>query len=134
VTRTPNRLRHAFAAGAAAVSLPVLGITLVVGPSWGMPNEQPGCAFDRGVTTCVSMSTSAVTSNIVQVSGCMAFVPPASFVPGRRERTYLETFAVTTSNTTLSHGRNGAVFAASSSSTRELVSMQLVSDTCVALG
>ncbi len=96
-------------------------------PSDGAPVSDPGCTFDRGTTTCVIVDTSTTVTRITMTSGCM-YGPEGR--PGRRERVYDQTWLITATTTTYAHGRNGPVYDHTTTVTRTLQGMELVSDTC----
>jgi len=91
------------------------------------PAADPNCSFSRGTNTCVAVTQSTEHDQITMVSGCL-YGPHGT--PGRRERVFDRTFEVTTTTTTLAHGRNGPVYDSSTTQTRQLLSMVQISDTC----
>jgi hypothetical protein len=95
---------------------------------------QPGgdCRFTRGVTTCVATTIHVESTTHAEVSGCLAF-DGTGFVPGRRTRTFQDEIRVTETTTTRRHGRQGAVFATSTTTRTEPLVSTLVADDCVAL-
>lgn len=88
------------------------------------------CTFDRGTTTCTSVVQSTTTGTHTAVSGCLA---GPTGVPGRRERTFQDTYLVTVTTTTLSHGRHGPVYDSRTDTMRQVTSSTLLSDTCQTL-
>jgi hypothetical protein len=95
------------------------------------PPNDPGCSFDRGTNTCVTTSERTEVSTHQQFSGCVAGPPP--FRPGRKVRTFEDTYLVTTTTTTLQHGLNGETFETQSSEARTLVSSREISSICEAV-
>ncbi len=96
------------------------------------PRPEGDCRFARGVTTCVATASHVETTTHSEVSGCLAF-DGTGFVPGRRTRTFQDQTRVTETTTTRRHGRQGAVFATSTTTQTEPLGSTLVSDDCVAL-
>ena len=92
------------------------------------PGDEPGCTFDQGVTTCVTIATHAEMSTHQTFSGCVAGPPPFHF--GRRVTTWEDTWLVTVTTTTLQHGRAGLEYESSSTETRDLVSSRQISSIC----
>jgi hypothetical protein len=91
------------------------------------PQPEPGCTFQNGVTTCVTVSQSQDQQTVTMVSGCL-YGPEG--VPGRRERVFLETWLITATTTTYAKGVNGPIYDSSTTVTRDLLSSTQVSDTC----
>jgi hypothetical protein len=89
------------------------------------------CTFDRGITTCSTVAQSTETQTHTAISGCL-YGPAA--IPSRRERVFEDVYLVTTTTTTLQHGKEGPVYDSQTSSTRALQSSRLVSDTCLPPG
>lgn len=92
------------------------------------PTPVPGCSFTQGVTTCTTTTEEQTTATHVAVSGCL-YGPTGQ--PGRRERTFLDTYLVSTTTVTQQHGLAGEVFDTQVSTMRTLVDSQLVSDVCL---
>jgi hypothetical protein len=90
----------------------------------------PGCTFSKGVTTCVTVTQQQVQSTRTVFSGCTVgpSFPP---IPGRREQTFRDVTLVTTTTTTLQHGRAGSVFDTQTTTDTQLLSSTLISDVCV---
>jgi hypothetical protein len=85
------------------------------------------CTFSRGTTACISVSQ---TTEIVMrqvFSGCLA--GPFG-VPGRRVRTFEDTYLVTTTTTTYRHGRKGRIYDTTSIEERQLQTSREVSSIC----
>jgi hypothetical protein len=93
------------------------------------PPLPAGCTFERGVTTCVTVTQRQEVSTHTETSGCVVgpSLPP---IPGRRLRTFQDVFLVTETTTTLQHGRAGKVFDTQTTTDRQLVSSTLISDVC----
>lgn len=89
------------------------------------------CTFDEGITTCVIVDQVTQTTTHIETSGCVAF-NGSEFVPGRRSRTYSDTFLITATTTTYAHGKNGPVYDHTTDVTRTLQSSVLISDVCEA--
>jgi hypothetical protein len=107
-----------------ALAVPAFGALAVE------PQEQPVCAFSRGVSTCTSETTSIETTTRTVFSGCVA---GPTGVPGRRTTVFEDTVQVTTMTTTMAHGRQGPVFSSDVSESRELLASREVSSVCEAL-
>ena len=91
---------------------------------------QGDCAFENGTTTCTYVGEFTHTTYHDAVSGCL-YGPNA--VPGRRTRTFEDTYLVTVTTTTLARGRSGPVYNSSTSTSETLMSSQVVSDVCEAI-
>jgi hypothetical protein len=89
--------------------------------------DPASCSFSKGITTCVSTSHTTETVQIQLISGCVA---GPTGQPGRLTRTIEQTFLVTVTTTTLSHGAEGRVYSSSTDVTRELVSAEEISRVC----
>lgn len=89
----------------------------------------PDCTFERGVTTCVTVTERTETGTHQAFSGCVAF-NGTEFVAGRRVRTFADTFLVTETTTTLQHGMRGAVFDTSVAEERALISSVEINSVC----
>jgi hypothetical protein len=92
--------------------------------------DQPlpqGCTFDRGTTTCVSVTTHTTSGQHVEVSGCR-YGPNG--VPGVRERTFDDTYLKTDTTTTLEHGRGGPVYSSETTTVTTLLGSTQNSDVC----
>jgi hypothetical protein len=91
--------------------------------------KQPpaNCTFSNGTTTCITTVTTTETGTHQAFSGCL-YGPYAA--PGRRIRTFEDTYTVTETTTTLQHGKSGAVYDTQSDTTRQLVSSRQISDVC----
>jgi hypothetical protein len=89
------------------------------------------CAFQSGTTTCISVQRNVESVERTVTSGCVAGPPP--FVPGVRRQTFVDTVLVTVTTTVRSRGRRGPVYDVTTTTTREILSSQLVSSTCEAL-
>jgi hypothetical protein len=99
----------------------------------GCHAEGAQCRFDKGVTTCTRIvSQETHTGAHDEVSGCMTF-DGTSFVPGRRTRSFSDTFVVTTTEMTRAHGRCGRIFESSTTQQQELASSVMTSDRCEAI-
>jgi hypothetical protein len=94
------------------------------------PND-PGCSFDRGTNSCVTTSERTEVSTHQEFSGCLAGPPP--FRPGRRVRTFEDTYLVTTTTTTQQHGLNGKIYDTQSSETRTKISSREIGSVCEAV-
>jgi len=105
----------------AIVTLIVLGFTPPAAHADGI------CSFERGTTTCTSVAQATIAGTHTAFSGCL-YGPVG--LPGRRQRTFADTYLVTSTTTTLSHGRKGPVYDSKTTTTRQLTSSTLVSDTC----
>jgi hypothetical protein len=104
---------------------------VVTDPVADSPAESaPGCTFDRGTSTCVATTERFETSTHDVFSGCVAGPPP--FKPGRRIRTFEDTYSIVTTTTTYQHGRNGKVYDTEITEQRQLVSSREISSTCEA--
>lgn len=94
------------------------------------PTSSPAvheCTFERGTTTCVSVEQSAETELRNVFSGCLA---GPTGQPGRRVTTWEDTYIVTTTTTTFSHGRNGRTYDTVVEVTRELTTSRTVNSVC----
>ena len=81
------------------------------------------CHYSRGVTTCSTVvSQENVVTTTQEFSGCLT--------SGRRIRTYLNHYLVTTTLTTRAQGRCGQVFHSWTSKQQQLLFRDLVSDVC----
>jgi hypothetical protein len=89
--------------------------------------ENGACSFSRGVTTCVTTTQHQETATHVEYSGCR-YGPNA--VPGRRSRTFSDTYLVTETTTTKYHGRSDHAFSSHTTTSRQLVSSRQISDVC----
>ena len=96
-----------------------------IGPA--RPRADDGCAFARGTTTCTTTSQSTETSTHVATAGCL-YGPGG--IPARRSLTFLDTYLVTVTTTTLAHGVEGPVYDTSTEVTRVLQSSTLISSVC----
>jgi len=112
-----------------SVGVPLFALSLLASPA-AARLDATTCAFSRGTTTCVATAQYTETTTHDEISGCL-FGP--SSVPGRRARTFRDTFLVTESTTTLQHGRHGKVYDISTASSRELVSSVQIADVCTPL-
>jgi hypothetical protein len=110
---------------------PALPATQALSEPTAAPTEPPGCTFSCGVTTCVTVTQQVIEESHTEISGCTVgpSLPP---IPGR-ERTFVDTVLVTTTTTTLQHGRNGKVFDVQTATTRQVLTSRLISDVCVPL-
>lgn len=109
-----------------SLGVPPFALSLLASLAAARPDAAT-CAFSRGTTTCVTTAQHTETSTHDEISGCL-FGP--SSVPGRRARTFRDTFLVTESTTTLQHGRRGRVYDTSTAVSRELVSSVQIADVC----
>jgi hypothetical protein len=89
--------------------------------------EDGFCSFSRGVTTCVTTTQHQETGSHVEYSGCR-YGP--SGVPGRRSRTFSDTYLVTVMTTTLRRGRSDHVFSTQTTTSRQLIGSTQISDVC----
>ena len=85
------------------------------------------CSFDRGVTTCVSITERTETAERIVTSGCVA---GPTGVPGVRRTTYRDTYTIIEVTETKSHGHQGIEFDTTTSTTRVLTSSVELSSTC----
>lgn len=85
------------------------------------------CTFERGTNTCVTVEHSTQTEPRTLTSGCL-YGPQSQ--PGRRSRIFEDTYLITTTTTTLQHGRNGRVYESWTEVTRELVESRQIADLC----
>ena len=108
------------------IGVPLFALSLLAAPAAGRPHATT-CDFSRGTTTCVTTAQHTETSTHDEISGCL-FGP--SSVPGRRTRTFRDTFLVTVTTTSLQHGRHGKVYDTSAVSSRQLVSSVQIADVC----
>jgi hypothetical protein len=95
------------------------------------PDES--CSFSRGTTTCVSTVSFEEKTTHQEISGCSVgpFFPP---VPGRRTRTFDDTYLVTVQHITYYRGRSNHAYASEDRETsRVLESSTQVSDKCEAI-
>lgn len=92
-----------------------------------IPSLDVGCVFANGVTTCTSVDEYTYTTLRSAVSGCL-YGPNA--IPGRRTRTFEDTYLVSVTTTTVSHGKSGPVYDSSSTSSQTLIGSQQISDVC----
>jgi hypothetical protein len=88
------------------------------------------CAFSRGTTTCTSTSQRTEVGTHQVFSGCLA---GPTGQPGRRVRTFEDTYTVTTTTITRQHGRNGRVYDTTTSDERVLTSSREISSVCEAI-
>jgi hypothetical protein len=85
------------------------------------------CTFSRGTTTCVSTVQYQETVTVQMYSGCL-YGP--SGVPGRKIRTFSNTYLVTATTTTLRRGKSGNIYRSQTVTTRQLLSSRFVSEIC----
>jgi hypothetical protein len=95
------------------------------------PAPELPCMFDRGTTTCVTITQQVDTSTHQEFSGCLAGPPP--FRPGSRIRTFEDIDLVVTTTTTYQHGREGKIYDTQTSVERQRLSSREVSSVCQAL-
>jgi hypothetical protein len=108
----------------------IFALAIAVGGLAVAAQEEPVCAFSRGVSTCASVTMSIETVPRTVFSGCVA---GPTGVPGRRTTVFEDTVQVTTTTTTMAHGRQGPVFSTDVSESRELLASREVSSVCEAL-
>lgn len=110
---------------------PFSAATLTVGSNNNRSAEirplDSNCVFANGSTTCTSVDQYTYTTLRSLVSGCL-YGPNA--LPGRRTRTFEDTYQVTVTTTTVSHGKSGPVYDTTSSSIETLISSRQISDVC----
>jgi hypothetical protein len=79
------------------------------------------------VTTCVTTAQHQEVGSHVEISGCL-YGPTG--IPGRRSRTFSDTYLVTETTTTLYHGQSDNAFSSQTVTSRQLIGSTLVSDVC----
>ena len=90
---------------------------------------EENCSFSRGVTTCVSTVQYTETSTHSEISGC-SYGPSFPPAPGRRTRTFSDTWLVTVTTTTLRRGKSDRVFDSHTTTDRQLLTSTQTSDVC----
>jgi hypothetical protein len=109
---------------APAATAPVTAASPSLLPLKDVPDN---CTFEQGTTTCTSTATHTETGTHTAFSGCL-YGPFRQ--PGRRLRTFEDTYLITETTTTYQHGKSGKLYDSHTETSRDLVSSRLVSDVC----
>ena len=110
-------------------SLPTAAPDIVtVGAGVAVSSPEATCSFQSGTTTCISVQVNLESVERTVTSGCIAGPPPG--VVGVRRQTFIDTVRVTETTTVRSRGRRGPGYDVTTTTTREILSSQLVSSTC----
>ena len=96
----------------------------------GTLDDDSGCSFSQGVTTCITTTQREITTTHVETSGCL-YGPTG--IPGRRSRTFSDTYLVTETTTTLYHGRSDQQISSETTTTTVRIRSTLISDVCEVL-